>query len=241
MAVDRRHRRRRVAVQGVDHLVEQEEEALHARLVERGSGRLGPHLSDYLREGNRVGLLRELAEDGAAAGRREMNEVWDRIFPLVEAPEGSDSYGLILLDSNARSHFALTNAIGVVSPSQLKALKAVLRDSPRRAWIILLHHQVVEYPVASISLTDRIGLALVNAADVLNAITPHASRCLVVHGHRHRDWIGISRGVVLCSAPSVTMGSQDADLNRGSFHIHGIRVAGEGSIRLTTPERVRVS
>jgi 3',5'-cyclic AMP phosphodiesterase CpdA len=212
-----------------------------ARIVERDSGRLGPHLSDYLREGNRVELLRELAEDGASAGRREMNKVWDRIFPLVEAPEGSDSYGLILLDSNARSHFALTNAIGVVSPSQLKALKAVLRNSPRSAWIILLHHQVVEYPVASISLTDRIGLALVNAADVLNAITPHASRCLVLHGHRHRDWIGISRGVVLCSAPSVTMGSQDADLYQGSFYIHGIRVAVDGSIRLTTPERVRLS
>lgn len=211
-----------------------------ARIVDRDSGNLGPCLSDYLREDGRAGLLRELAEHGTNAGRREMMKVWERIFPLVEAPTGSDPYGLILLDSNARSHFALTNAIGVVSPSQLKALRAVLRGSPSSAWIILLHHQVVEYPVASISLTDRIGLALVNAPDVLKAIAPHASRCLVLHGHRHRAWIGVSRGVVLCSAPSTTMGSEDVDRCRGSFYIHKIAVGAGGSIRLMTPERVSV-
>jgi 3',5'-cyclic AMP phosphodiesterase CpdA len=212
-----------------------------ARVVDRDSGNLGPLLTDYLRENGRADLLRELAEDGTDAGRREMVKVWERIFPLVEPPKGSDRYGLILLDSNARSHFALTNAIGVVSPSQLKALKAVLLASPLSAWIVLLHHQVVEYPVASISLTDRIGLALVNAPDVLKAIAPHAGRCLVFHGHRHRDWIGVSRGVVLCSAPSATLGSQGEDEYRGTFYIHKITVGPAGSIRLGTPERVSVS
>jgi 3',5'-cyclic AMP phosphodiesterase CpdA len=212
-----------------------------ARLVDRDSGNLGPLLKDYLRENGRAGLLRELAEDGTQAGRREMVKVWERIFPLVESPQGSDRYGLILLDSNARSHFALTNAIGVVTPSQLKALKAVLHASPRSAWIVLLHHQVVEYPVASISLTDRIGLALVNAKDVLKTLAPHAGRCLVFHGHRHRDWIGISRGVVLCSAPSATLGSQGAEEYRGTFYIHKITVGPDGSIRLAAPERVTVS
>lgn len=104
--------------------------------------------------------------------------------------------------------------------------------------MILLHHQVVEYPVAAISLTDRIGLALVNAPDVLDAITPYASRCLVLHGHRHREWIGICGGVVLCSAPSVTMGSQNE--KRGSFYIHEF-AAGGGRIRLLRTERVKVS
>jgi len=211
-----------------------------ARVVDRDSGNLGPLLKDYLGECGRADLLRELAEDGTNAGRREMMKVWERIFPLVEAPKRSDPYGLILLDSNARSHFALTNGIGVVSSSQLKALKAVLRSSPPRAWLILLHHPVVEYPVPSISLTDRIGLALVNAPDVLKAITPHASRCLVLHGHRHRDWIGVSRGLLLCSAPSATLGSHGADQYRGSFYIHKFTVGAGGSISLITPERVSV-
>ena len=153
---------------------------------------------------------------------------------------GEDGYGLILLNSNARSHFSLTNAIGVVNPSQLNALKSILRGSPRSAWMILLHHQVVEYPVASISLTDRIGLALVNAPDVLAAIAPHASRCLVLHGHRHRDWIGTCQDVVLCSAPSVTMGSQ-WEKCRGSFHVHEFAIGAGGSMRLTATERVKVS
>jgi hypothetical protein len=209
-----------------------------ARIVDPASGAPGPLLSEYLREGNRVERLRELAEDGTATGRREMMKVWERIFPLVETPDGRDPYGLIQLDSNARSHFALTNAIGVVSPSQLKALKAIFRGSPRTAWIVLLHHQVVEYPVASISLTDRIGLALVNAPEVLKAIAPHASRCLVLHGHRHRAWIGISKGVVLSSAPSTTMGSKGADPCHGSFYLHQITADVDGNIQLITPQRV---
>ena len=170
-----------------------------------------------------------------------MSKVWDAIFPLVEPPHGHDRYGLIVLNSNARSHFSLTNAIGVVNPSQLNALKSILRGSPRSAWMILLHHQVVEYPVASISLTDRIGLALVNAPDVLAAIAPHASRCLVLHGHRHRDWIGTCRDVVLCSAPSVTMGSQGENKYRGSFHVHEFAIGADRGIRLTATERVKVS
>ncbi len=210
-----------------------------AHLVDRASGALGPSLQDFLREDGRAERLRALAQCGTARGRWEMSKVWDAIFPLVEPPTVDGGYGLILLNSNARSHFSLTNAIGVVNPSQLKALKSVLRGSPHTAWMILLHHQLVEYPVASISLTDRIGLALVNAPDVLAAIAPHASRCLILHGHRHRDWIGTCQDVVLCSAPSVTMGSQET--YRGSFHVHDFAIAAGGGIRLTATERVKVS
>ena len=212
-----------------------------AHVVDRRSGALGPLLRDYLREAGRIELLRALAEHGAMRGRREMSKVWSAIFPLVEPPPAEDGYGIILLNSNARSLFSLTNAIGVVNPGQLKALKSILRSSPRSSWMILLHHQVVEYPVASISLTDRIGLALVNAPDVLAAIAPHAARCLVLHGHRHRDWIGTCRNVVLCSAPSVTLGSQGEGKYHGSFHVHEFALRGDGGIRLSTTERVKVS
>lgn len=212
-----------------------------AYVIDRKSGALGPSLRDYLREAGRVELLRALAEHGTLRGRREMSRVWDAIFPLVEPAPVENGYGVILLNSNARSHFSLTNAIGVVNPAQLKALRSILRSSPRSSWIILLHHQVVEYPVASISLTDRIGLALVNASDVLAAIAPHASRCLILHGHRHRDWIGTCRNVVLCSAPSVTMGSQGEGKYHGSFHVHEFALGVDGGIRLHTTERVKVS
>ncbi len=210
-------------------------------VVHRESGALGPSLKDYLRESKRLELLRALAQRGAIRGRWEMAKSWEAIFPLIEPPSGENGYGLILLDSNAASHFSLTNAIGIVSPSQLKALKSVLRNFPRSAWIILLHHSVVEYPDASISLKDRIGLALVNAPDVLAAVKPYASRVVVLHGHRHVDWIGTWRDVVLCSAPSVALGSSGTEKFRGSFHVHELALVGDGGIRLVKTERVEVA
>jgi 3',5'-cyclic AMP phosphodiesterase CpdA len=213
-----------------------------SHVVDHASGALGPSLKDYLREGGRAELLRALAQRGTLRGRWEMAKIWDTMFPLVEPAPDDDGYGLILLNSNAPSHFLLTNAIGIVNRSQLSALKSILRNSPRRAWMILLHHQVVEYPVASISLRYRIGLALVNAPDVLAAIAPYASRVLILHGHRHTDWIGTCGDVVLCSAPSASLGSSHgAEKYRGSFHVHEIASGADGGIRLITTERVKVA
>jgi hypothetical protein len=151
------------------------------------------------------------------------------------------AWGAILLDSNARSHFSATNAIGVVGRSQLKKLRAVLKAFPACGWIILLHHHVVEYPVGSVKLGDRIALSLMDAPDVLSAIARHASRVVIFHGHRHHDWIGTSSDLVLCSAPSVALGSVGADLYHGSFHVNQLVVAGTGGIRLTSSERVTIS
>jgi 3',5'-cyclic AMP phosphodiesterase CpdA len=128
--------------------------------------------------------------------------------------------------------------VGVVDRSQLSALRLVLANSPRRAWLILLHHQVVEYLLPSISLTDRIGLSLVNAPDVLAAIAPYSSRVLVLHGHRHRDWIGSCSEVVLCSAPSVALKPEGGSDHRGSFHIHELAFGADGSVQLAGTERV---
>ena len=209
-------------------------------VVDRVSGAPGPLLREYLREGKRAERLRALAQRGTVRGRREIAKVWDAIFPLVEPPREDEGYGVILLNSNARSHFALTNAIGVVDPSQLRALKLVLQNHPHHAWIILLHHHVVEHPGDSISLHERIGLTLVNAPDILAALAPHASRILVLHGHRHRDWIGAYGDVMLCSAPSVALGADAADKYRGSFHVHELAFGVGGGVQLTRTERVKV-
>jgi hypothetical protein len=211
-----------------------------AHVVDHASGALGPSLKDYLREGGRAERLRALARRGTGRGRREMAKVWEAIFPLVEPPRSGEAYGVILLNSNARSHVALTNAIGVVTPSQLGALRLILEKNPRHAWIILLHHHIVEHPGDVISLRERIGLALVNAPDVLAVLAPHAARILVLHGHRHRDWIGAYGEVALCSAPSAALGADGAEKYRGSFHVHDLAVDAGGGVRLTRTERVRV-
>ena len=209
-----------------------------AYLVDRASGAPGPLLRDYLRKGNRADLLRELAQRGSARGRREIDTAWKSIFPLVE-PATEHGYGLILLNSNAPSHFSLTSAVGVIDRSQLRALRSILRNSANQPWLVLLHHQVVEYPLTCISLRDRIGLALINAPDVLATLAPYASRILVLHGHRHRDWVGTCSGVVLCSAPSASLGSYGGEMYQGSFRVHEFAL-GRGEIQLTATEQVKV-
>jgi 3',5'-cyclic AMP phosphodiesterase CpdA len=213
----------------------------HVHIVGRESGALGPSVRDYLRDGDRTARLRELAERGTWRGRWEISTVWDDIFPLVAPPTSPGGCGAILLDSNARSHFSATNAIGVVSHSQLKRLKAVLNASPAHPWIVLLHHHVVEYPHESVALGDRIALSLMNAPDVLSAISRHSSRVVIFHGHRHRDWIGTKGGIALCSAPSTTLGSDGADLYHGCFRIDELALTGNGGMHLASSERVRVS
>ena len=209
-----------------------------AHLVDRKSGSLGPSLAQYLRDGERPGLLRALAEQGTVRGRWEIAKIWEAMFPLVEPAIDDQGCGVILLDSNAPSNLALTNAIGVVSPTQLRALRSILNGSQPRAWLILLHHQVVEYPVLGIPLRDRIGLALMNAPDLLAAISPHAGRAVFLHGHRHVEWIGITGENILCSAPSVTLGMEEY---RRRFNIHEFSVGPGGKIQITATESVKVS
>jgi hypothetical protein len=89
-------------------------------------------------------------------------------------------------------------------------------------------------------LRERIGLALINAPDLLAVIAPHSRRVIVLHGHRHKDWIGVCGNVVLCSAPSTSLGGGSADNYLGSFHLHELAVETDGGISLKATERVQV-
>jgi 3',5'-cyclic AMP phosphodiesterase CpdA len=209
------------------------------RVVGRRSGTLGPTLQEYLRTGNRPNLLRDLAERGTWRARREVLKVWEEIFPLV-APPSDESCGVVLLDSNAHRYFSLTNAIGIIGPDQLRALDSVLQASPGAAWIIALHHHLVEYPIRGLGLDERVGVVLVNSADVLRVIARHDPPVLVLHGHRHRDWIGTSGDTVLCSAPSVTLGDKGSHSTCGSFSLYDVAFASDERIQLISVERVAV-
>ena len=207
-------------------------------VVDRASGAVGCTLGEYLRDGIRPALLRDLAERGTWRGRWETTRVWDAIFPLV-APPSEQSCGVILLDSNARRHFSLTNAIGFVTGEQRRALGAILRSAPGAAWIVAVHHHVVEYPFTGPGLQERAGTVLMNAPDVLRVIARSGRPVVILHGHRHRDWIGTRGRAVVCSASSATLGDRGSEGRDERFSIYDIALAPDGGVQVANVERVR--
>ena len=211
-------------------------------VMDRKSGAVGPTLHDYLRQSDRLARLRALAEHGSRQGRREIATVWDEVFPLIAVPPDDKSYGVILLETNARRYFSATSAVGVVGRSQLAGLKQILGKAPGRGWLILLHHHIVEYPVRSIGMRERIGVSLINGPDVLKVIASCQSPVLILHGHRHRDWIGARGNVSICSAPSAMFGSKTVKDDRGgSFHVYDLAVNADTGLKLLRTERVTVA
>jgi hypothetical protein len=71
--------------------------------------------------------------------------------------------------------------------------------------IIALHHHVVEYPRAAKALS--VGTALINGNWFVRQLKPLANRAILMHGHRHIDWIGRCANLLIVSAPSPCHGS----------------------------------
>lgn len=210
-------------------------ESVH--IVDRASGGLSCTLSEYLRSGNRSTLLRDLAERGSWRGRWETVKVWETIFPLV-VPPSEEGFGVILLDSNAHRYFSLTNAIGFIDREQLRGLKSILRSMPAAGWIVAVHHHLVEYPIRGLGVQERAGVVLVNASDVLRVIARSGKPVAILHGHRHRGWIGTCGRTLLCSAPSVTLGDRGRQSGDGGFSIYDIALAPDGRVQVPRVDRV---
>jgi hypothetical protein len=157
---------------------------------------------------------------------------------MVVPPNQSDGLGIILFNSNADTHFSFTNALGMISAEQIEAFNIVQEQYPEACWLIGLHHHLVEYPWAAKALSERIGTALINGNWVLRQLKPLAGRAILMHGHRHIDWMGECAGFPIISAPSPVMGVTD-DVDT-AFYIHTLAIAGDGGLRLLEPERIIV-
>lgn len=209
-------------------------------VVDHDTGQLGATLHDTLREGDRAERLAALARDGAFRGRLLVSRLWRDIFPLVVPPGLDGRPGIVLLNSCTDSHMALTNGIGAIEPRQLRALRRVMAGFGTAKWLVALHHQVTEYAAFGIPLKERFGLSLINAPELLASIADHARRTVVLHGHRHRNWIGACGDLKLCSAPSATLGAHDSKYASGLFHLHAIAFDDADRIAVTATETVVV-
>ncbi len=202
-------------------------------VVEGATGRLGPTLESYLHP-HRDAIAR-FADTGGGADRRRLGRLWEEVFPLVLPPGDEGGLGVLIMNTNAQTHFSFTNALGLVTLEQVVRLEAVLRAAPKARWILALHHHLVEYPRPVQALSERIGTVLVNGSWFVRRLQPFADRLVAMHGHRHIDWIGRTGELRVVSAPSPVMTREEA-----RFYVHRLAPGDGARLALLAPECVPV-
>ena len=145
---------------------------------------------------------------------------------------------MVVLNSNAATHFSFTNALGLVSAEQARAFRIATELFPRACWIVALHHHVIEYPRPAKALSERIGTALINGSWFIRQMQHLAAHVAIMHGHRHIDWIGECGGLLIISAPSPVMDATDCA--ETYFYVHTLAVGADERLRLLQPERIGV-
>jgi 3',5'-cyclic AMP phosphodiesterase CpdA len=194
------------------------------------SGAPGPTLSDWLAP-HRTALA-AFADSVSLRGAFGLSSLWAEAFPMVLPPDGEEGLGVVLLNSNAETHFSFTNALGLVSAEDARRMLGALAHWPRARWIVALHHHLVEYPRPATAFSERIGTALVNGSWLVRQLRAAGPRLVVMHGHRHVDWVGACAGLRIISAPSPVM-EQGAPA-----YIHRL-AATPGGVALEPPQQVR--
>jgi predicted phosphodiesterase len=182
-------------------------------------------------------VVTPFADRGRRRASKPVDELWASLFPMVRLPDRDDGLGIIALDSNAETHFSFTNALGLVSAEQAKAVDTIIEQYPRACWIVALHHHIVEHPALAHALAERIGTTLINGSWFTRRLLRVATRVVVMHGHRHIDWIGQCGDLMIVSAPSQVMRSSDEALH---FYVHTLGASPEGRLELFEPERIDV-
>ena len=204
------------------------------RVFDPSTGSLGPALDRFLEPHGAD--IAAFADRGSFRLSRRLGDVFDMAFPMVRPPDREDGLGLMILNSNAATHFSFTNALGMVSLAQSQAVDAVAALYPRACWIIALHHHAVEYPTPAKALSERIGTVLINGSYVVRRLQRLGGRAVLMHGHRHTEWVGTSGNLIIVSAPSPVMDATDTDDTH--FFIHTLATGKDGRIALLEPEKI---
>ena len=82
---------------------------------------------------------------------------------------------------------------------------------------------LIEYPQPPKALAERIGTALINGSWFVRRLQHLADHAVIMHGHRHVDWIGECGGMLILSAPSPVM--EATDCLETYFYVHTLGVA----------------
>jgi hypothetical protein len=205
-------------------------------IVDHANGRLGSTLTQALeRHSAEMARFADVARPRLSGA---LARLWNDVFPMILRPDRPDGLGVILLNSNADTHFSFTNALGMIATEQVKGMEIAMEQYPQACWLVALHHHLVEYPKPAKALSDRIGTALINGNWFVRRLQHFADRAVVMHGHRHTDWIGKCADLVIVSAPSPVMEATD-NLDT-YFWIHTVTKATDSRLKLLAPERISI-
>lgn len=214
-------------------------EALQGRrthVIDPTKQRLGQTVTEALAP--HAATMAAFADAGSHRLSRALDGVWEEMFPMVLPPDTETGLGVIVMNSNAETHFSFTNALGLVSLEQVRGLEIAIARYPRACWIVALHHHAIEYPQRAKALSERIGTALINGSWFLRRLRRVSDHVVVMHGHRHIDWIGRCDGVLILSAPSPVMDATDSD--ETYCYIHTLAIDNAGRLHLLAPQRIDV-
>ncbi|MEZ5786241.1 MAG: metallophosphoesterase [Xanthobacteraceae bacterium] len=206
-------------------------------LVDLARKALGPTLDETL--ATYRAAVTAFADKGSLRLSRAVADLWTRLFPLVRPPQTKDGLGIILLNSNADTHFSFTNALGLVSADEMRGVDIACSLFPSARWLVALHHHTSEYPRPVKHLSERIGTALINGTWFLRRLQRIAPGAVVMHGHRHVDWIGECGSLRIVSAPSPVMNTTDDRTTY--FYIHTLaRTPKHPLLDLLPPQRIDI-
>jgi predicted MPP superfamily phosphohydrolase len=206
------------------------------RVVDPVSGQLARTLNEALAPHR--SSIAAFMENGGLRRSVRLRRLFDDQFPMILPPDTEEGLGIAILNSNDEAHFSFTNALGMISLEQERRLAAAAGAYPRARWVIALHHHLVEYPMREVAFSERVGTALVNGSWFVRKLEPFASQTVVMHGHRHIDWIGSCGGLKIVSAPSPVMGGPDDAPTH--FYIHALARGPDRDLQLLPPERVEI-
>jgi hypothetical protein len=203
------------------------------RVMGAGAAEPGPTLAAALAPQREA--IMAFADQGGLRLANQLARVWGEVFPLILPPGDEEGLGVAILNSNADTNFSFTNALGLIPVGQALKLLAAFDHYPRARWIVALHHHLIEYPMPVAKFSERIGTALVNGSWFQRILKPYANRVVVMHGHRHVDWIGACGELKVVSAPSPVMAP---DSKPTHFYVHALGLGPDGGLALMSPTRI---
>jgi hypothetical protein len=219
------------ALSAIEHV-----QGRRVHVCDKVEGRLSENLSNTLDPFR--SSIQTFADQSGFRKALPLWRLWARVFPMVIPPTEPDGLGVIILNTNAQSNFSFTNALGLVPAEDVAASCRIMNRFPRAVWIVAIHHHAVEYPLPVKEFSERIGTALIDGSWFIRSLKPFARRIVIMHGHRHIDWIGHVGDVKIVSAPSPVMNGRDSESTY--FYIHTIASDRENRVQLMPPERVEL-